>query len=280
MNKKVIKVALVGKTNAGKSTLINNLVGEKISITNKKVNTTNQLIAGIVNKTNTQLILFDTPGINYIRTKKINDKKFKIIFWHAIDESDLIVYICDILKYDFNEIKQDVLKINETGKSIIFVFNKLDLIEKEKSLKYINELKNIKRLSDFFIISAKYNKGTSDVLKFLISNSYNADWIYNNNEISDKSDIFIANECTRNAILKFIHKEIPYNISVVNQQFKFLKNNELKIKQNIKIDNIRYKSILIGKNGNTIKKIREKSQKDIQKILNYKIHLYLQITNK
>ena len=90
----------------------------------------------------------------------------------------------------------------------------------------------------------------------------------------------MSNECTRNAILKNLHKEIPYNIVVKNFQYKILKNKNIKIKQFIIIENLRYKSIIIGKNGNTIKRIRQDSQRDIQKILDSKVHLYLQIINK
>ena len=96
----------------------------------------------------------------------------------------------------------------------------------------------------------------------------------------NKDDIYITNECTRNAILKFLHKEIPYNIKIKNTLFKYLKNNDLKIKQSIELDNKRYKPIILGKNGNTIKRIRECSQKDIKSIINNNIHLYLQIDTK
>ena len=280
MNKKLIKVALIGKTNAGKSTLINNLIGEKISIVNKKINTTNQSIIGVLNKLNTQIIFFDTPGTNFMQSKVLTQKKFKIAFWQTIQEVDIIIYIIDILKYDFKNIKSDILKISEVNKIIIFVFNKIDLVQKKICLPYIDELKNIDQISQFFLISGKHNQGISKFINFIISNSYKSDWIYKNNEITDKSDIFITNECTRNATLNYIHKEIPYHISVKNIQYKFIKKNELKIKQSILIDNDRYKSIIIGKNGNTIKKIREKSQTEIQKVLNCKVHLYLQIVNK
>ena len=280
MKKKLIKVALIGKTNAGKSTLINNLIGETVSITNKKINTTNESILGILNKLNTQIIFFDTPGSNFIRSNLCNEKKFKTTIWQAIYEADIIIYIVDILKYNYKLIVNDILKIGEANKSIIFAFNKIDLVERKNSLKFINELKEIKIIKEFFILSAKHGKGINQLIKFLISKSNQANWIYNNNEISDKSEIFMSNECTRNAILKNLHKEIPYNIVVENFQYKILKNNNIKIKQFIIIENLRYKSIIIGKNGNTIKRIRQNSQKEIQKILNSKVHLYLQIINK
>ena len=280
MKKKLIKVALIGKTNAGKSTLINNLIGETISITNKKINTTNESILGILNKLNTQIIFFDTPGSNFIKSNLPNEKNFKTTIWQAIYEADIIIYIVDILKYNYKLIENDILKIGETNKSIIFAFNKIDLVKKKNSLKFINELKEIKIIKEFFILSAKHGKGINQLIKFLISKSNQANWIYNNNEISDKSEIFMSNECTRNAILKNLHKEIPYNIVVENFQYKILKNNNIKIKQFIIIENLRYKSIIIGKNGNTIKRIRQDSQRDIQKILDSKVHLYLQIINK
>ena len=112
---------------------------------------------------------------------------------------------------------------------------------------------------------------------FLISKSYTKEWIYKKNEITDKDDIFISNECTRNAIFNFLHQEIPYNINVRNIIFKNLKNNNLKIKQSIEFFNFRYKGIILGKNGTSIKRIRENSQKEIEKIFKCKVHLYIQI---
>ena len=111
----------------------------------------------------------------------------------------------------------------------------------------------------------------------MISKAYLKKWIYDKDIISDKDDIFISNECTRNSILKFVHQEIPYNLNVCNELFKKLDNKNIKIKQSIKITNIRYKPILLGKKGVTIKRIREFSQKEITKILKSKIHLYIQV---
>ena len=116
-------------------------------------------------------------------------------------------------------------------------------------------------------------------INYFISKSKNNKWKFKANEISNKSDIFISNECTRNALLKYLHKEIPYNISVKNHSFKTIKNNHIKIKQLIEINNPRYKSIILGKEGKTIKRIREYSQKEIENIFNSKIHLYLEIVH-
>jgi len=280
MNKKLIKIALVGETNAGKSTLINSLIGENISIVNKKINTTQESILGIVNIDKTQIVFFDTPGTNFLKTTNLLQKKLKVNLWNSIDEVDLIVYLIDVKKYDFNLVKKDVIKISEANKAIILAFNKVDLIDNKIILPFIDELKNISFIKNFFLISAKFNDGVSDFIKYLSDQSYNANWLYENDEITNKGDIFITNECTRNAILDYLHQEIPYTLGVKNIIFKFLKKDELKIKQSIEFDNLRYKSIILGKKGVNIKRIREKSQNEIIKIFHCKVHLYLQVNMK
>ena len=158
-----------------------------------------------------------------------------------------------------------------------FIFNKVDLVENKKILPLISELKTINLINDFFLISAKYDKGIDIFLKYLKNHSVENNWLYVNDEITDKDDIYISNECTRNAILEFLHQEIPYNINIVNNTFRYLKNKDLKIKQIIELNNMRYKPIILGKKGINIKRIREKSQIDIQNVLNCKVHLYLQV---
>ena len=277
MTEKLIKVAIIGKTNAGKSTLINSFVGEKISIINKKINTTKESILGVKNIGALQIIFYDTPGSNFLKTTDLSQKNFKINIWQAIDTVDLVAYLIDVNKYNYEIIKADILKISEAKKNIVLIFNKIDLIDSKKILPYIDELKNLSELKDFFLISAKYNRGTDHFIEYLSSNSYKNNWIFTNNEITDKDDIYISSECTRNAVLEFTHQEVPYNIEIINTSFKFLKNNQLKIKQSIQLKNARYKPIIIGKDGQNIKKIREKSQVDIEKILNCKVHLYIQV---
>ena len=129
----------------------------------------------------------------------------------------------------------------------------------------------------FSLFPLKKKLGLNKIKQYLIKISYNSDWHYQNNEISNKDDIFISNESTRNSILSLLHKEIPYNLKITNKIFKYLKNGDLKIKQNIEINNIRYKKIILGKNGEKIKEIRIKSQNYLSKLFNNKVHLYIQI---
>ncbi len=279
MKKKLLKISLVGRTNAGKSTLINKLVGEQISIINKKINTTEDLIHGILNINNIQLVFFDTPGF---KLDKEYDKKKPILkrnLWEGINISDLILFLIDSKNFKLNENIEHLKKLLEFKKKIIVVFNKNDLIDKKSILPMIKELDKFKKISNFFSISAKLNKGINYLITNLLNNSYQSEWLYLENEISNKNDIFITNECTRNALLTVLHKEIPYNLKINNMEFKYLKNGDLKIKQEIEIENPRYKKIILGKNGDKIKDIRIKSQMCISKILKCKTHLYLKIIN-
>ena len=278
MKKKLLKISIIGKTNAGKSTLINNLVGEIISITNKKINTTEDLIIGISNYKNIQLVFYDTPGLNNIKSIDKKNIKMKENLWNGLNETDLILYLIDTTKYDFYEISSNIIKLREINKPIVIIFNKNDLIEKKLILPKINELNKKYNFQDFFSISAKKILGLDVLKEFLRNKSYKSEWIFEKNEITNKDDIFITNECTRDTILNLLHKEIPYNIKITNKLFKFLKNGDLKIKQNIEIDNQRYKKIILGKNGDKIRDIRIQSQLNISKILKIKVHLYINIT--
>ncbi len=277
MKKKILKISIVGKTNAGKSTLLNKLIGEKVSITNKKVNTTEDLILGIFTIKESQLIFYDTPGISNL--KNLNNKKISLKknLWNGLNETDLILYLIDTKKYYYNDIYNNILKLNEINKEIIIVFNKNDLIKKNSILPKIKELNKNLKIDSFFSISAKKNLGLNNIKNYLLTKTYYSNWLYKLDEISNKDDIFISNETTRNSILTLLHKEIPYNVKIINKLFKYLKNGDLKIKQDIEISNIRYKKILLGKSGNKIKEIRTMSQKDISKILKTKVHLYINI---
>ena len=278
MKKKLLKISIIGKTNSGKSTLLNNLIKETVSIINKKINTTEDIIKGIINIKNNQLIFHDTPGYNLFKnTKKLNNK-LKVNLLESLYNCDLIIFLIDIKNYNLKDTLNILYNLYNLKKEIVVVFNKNDLVQKRQILPKINELSEKTKISDYFSISAKKKLGLENLIKYLLSKSYYSNWIYENNEISDKNEIFITNEITRNSVLTLIHKESPYNIEIENIMFKFLKNGDLKIKQNIKINNSRYKKIILGKDGLKIKDIRKRAQNNISKILNIKVHLYIYIT--
>ncbi len=279
MTNKIIKVALIGRTNAGKSTLINKIVGEKISIQNKKINTTQDTIIGVKNFNKTQLIFYDTPGSNFLKSLNKESKNLKMNLWNGIDESDIVIYLIDSKKTNKKFLFEQLKKLQEIKKKIIVIFNKIDLISNKYILPLISILDKEFDIDSFFTISAKKNLGIDDFLNHIKKFSYPSEWIFKNDEITNKDDNFIIEELLRETLLTYLHKEIPYNLIIKTTNFKILRNNDIKIKQKIIINESRYKKIILGKKGEMIKKIREESQKKISQILKAKIHLYVEILN-
>jgi len=279
MKNKIIKIAIVGKTNAGKSTLINKIVGKKISIQNKKINTTQVTIIGVKNIKETQMIFYDTPGSNFLKSLNKQSKNIKLNLWNGIDESNIIIYLIDAKTVNINFLFEQLNKLQEIKKKIIIIFNKIDLVSNKKLLPLISQVDKKFEINSFFTISAIKNIGIDDLLNHIKKFSYLSEWIFNENEITNKDDKFIIGELLRETMLTYLHKEIPYNISIKTTNFKILKNKDIKIKQKILLNEPRYKKIILGKKGKMIKKIREDSQKKMSQILKRKIHLYLEIFN-
>ena len=279
MQNKILKTAIVGKTNAGKSTLINNIIGEKISIQNKKINTTQDLIIGIKNIDNTQILFYDTPGSNFLKSLNIQSKNLKINLWSGIEDSDIVLYLVDSKTINLSFLFDQLEKIKEVKKKVILVFNKIDLIESKNLLPIIKKINDKYQSESFFNISAKNSIGVLDLLDYLLNFAYVSSWIYHEDEITNKDDKFILNELLRETLLTYLHKEIPYNLIINTSSYKVLKNNDIKIKQKIIINEKRYKKIILGKKGEMIKAIREDSQKKMSTILKAKVHLYLEIIN-
>ena len=277
MKTKKLRISLVGRTNAGKSTLINRIVGEKISIQNKKINTTQDTIIGIRNIKESQLLFYDTPGSNFLKNLDSQSKKLKKNLWNGIDESDLILYLIDASSINTKFLFEQLEKINETKKKIIVAFNKTDLILNKKLLPIITKISNQFKVESFFTISAKKNIGIDDILTFLKKYTYLGKWEYLNDEITNKDDKFFLSELLRETLLTYLHKEIPYNISIRTTNFKELSKSDIKIKQKILINEKRYKKIILGKKGSMIKKIREECQKKIKSVFKKKIHLYIEL---
>jgi GTP-binding protein Era len=279
MTSKILKIALVGRTNAGKSTLINRIVGEKISIQNKKINTTQVTVIGIKNIRETQLIFYDTPGSNFLKSLNAQSKNLKTNLWSGIDDSDIILYLIDSKTANSKFLFEQIIKLQEVKKKILIIFNKIDLISNKEILPLTSNLNKNFNIDSFFTISAKQNIGIEDLLNYIDKFSYASNWVFKDDEITNKDDVFIVGELLRETMLTYLHKEIPYNVNIQTSNFKTLRNNDIKIKQKIIIKQPRYKKIILGKKGEMIKKIREDSQKKMSKIFNAKIHLYIEILN-
>lgn len=273
MNKKIGYACLIGAPNSGKSTLLNALVNQKISAVTHKVHTTRDNIKGIISRENTQLIFIDTPGYlknpKYKLEKSITKKSLK-----EIKNVDFICIIVDVAKK--NCLDGSLIDINyfNSQENLIIVFNKIDLVKDKNKLLDLAQKTKEKGFNNIFMISATNNKGVQDFLDYLISNSPEGNWHYDENEITDRSVKQLAEDITMEQLYKFLNKEIPYNLKVETESWKE-EQNDVTIHQVITVLKDSQKKIILGRNGENIKKISIISKSEIERLTSKKIHLYL-----
>ena len=265
-------VALIGATNSGKSTLINTLVGKKVSIVTQKVQTTRNRIRAIVQEKNCQIILVDTPGI-FFPKKKIERAMVKSA-WNESDVSDETILVVDSSK---KEIDINLLKIiknfKNKKKNVSLILNKIDLIEKKL---IVDRIKNFSILYDFkkiFLISAKYGYGIDDLKKWLGSQLPKGPFLFEKDTIFDFPDHKLAAEIMREKIFLNIHQELPYQITVLVDSWDVIDKKLIKCNITIYVSKISYKGMIIGKNGMTLKRIATATRKELEENLNKKIYI-------
>jgi GTP-binding protein Era len=273
MNKKIGYACLIGAPNSGKSTLLNALVNQKISAVTHKVHTTRDNIKGIVSKDNTQLIFIDTPG--YLKNPKYKlEKSITKKSLQEIKNVDFICIIVDVAKKNcLNNPLIDVTYFN-SQENLIIIFNKVDLVKDKNQLLLLAQEAKAKGFNNIFMISAINNKGVTDFLNYLITNSPEGEWHYNEDEVTDRSIKQIAEDITMEQLYKFLNKEIPYNLKVETESWKETQN-DVTIHQVITVLKDSQKKIILGTNGENIKKISIISKREIEKLTDKKIHLYL-----
>ena len=264
-------ILLTGFPNAGKSTLLNNILNNKISIVSHKVQTTKEKISGVINLNHSQLIFTDTPGI--IQNRKYKTKGLSRSIQDEEEKVDLNLFIYDLSKKIDKKLLTEINTIIQNFKKNCLVLNKIDLVSKDRMLKYSEMLNSHINFSKTFMISAKKRKGLKFLLNNLIDEIPERNWKYNGKKKVTKSINYRISEITREKIFNLVNKEIPYLVKIKTK----IKNQEkiIKIYQEIFVNKDSQKSIIIGKNGEKIKMIGTRSRIDIEKILNKKVFLDL-----
>lgn len=268
-------VTIVGRPNVGKSTLLNNIIGEKISAISRKPQTTRQNINFIYTDKDAQIIFLDTPGIQKPKNKLGNfmlDESFS-----SISESDIITYIVDTSKeigrldtFIIEELKK------QSDKDIILLINKIDLIQKEEILEIIDLYNEIGIFKDIIPISASKNDGVDKYLDILKKYLPEGPMYYPDDMITDKSEKFIAEEMIREKALKFLQEEVPHGVAVSIEKFKLRNDKNIyDIDANIYVEKKSHKGIIIGKNGSMLKKIGTYAREDLENLLDTKVNLTL-----
>ena len=263
-------VSIIVESNAGKSALINQLVGQKVSIVSRKIQTTVSRILGIAIYNDCQIIFIDTPGF---LTKKQSLEK---VAWDAFRESEDILFVVDVTKKNFERSIGLLKKIN-AEKKVSLILNKIDLIHKPKILEIINQFKDIRNFKNIFAVSALTGDGVNDIKKYLEKVLPEGDWIFPEDEITDASLEKYAAEITREHIYHRIHQEVPYACRVETCHCENMLNGELKIFQNIIVNNLSHKVIMVGHRGEKIGAIRQAANDELSKLLERKVQLHLKV---
>jgi len=266
-------IALIGAPNAGKSTLLNALVGAKVTIVSRKVQTTRALIRGITIAGQSQLIFVDTPGIFAPRRRL--DRAMVATAWSGAHDADLVGVLIDARKGLEDESEAILNKLAEVRAPKLLVLNKIDLVEKP-ALLGLAKAANIKvKFEASFMISALSGDGVADLKAWLAAHVPPGRWLYPPDQMSDAPLRQLAAEITREKLFERLHQELPYQATVETDVWKELRGGDIRIEQTIYVERESQRKIVLGRGGQAIKAIGEAARKEIAQIVEAKVHLFL-----
>ncbi|WGR91865.1 GTPase Era [Bradyrhizobium sp. ISRA443] len=266
-------VALIGAPNVGKSTLVNALVGSKVTIVSRKVQTTRALIRGIVIEGNAQIILVDTPGIFAPRRRL--DRAMVSTAWSGAHDADLVCVLLDAKSGLDEEARAILDKLEAVGHPKILVLNKIDLVPREKLLALAQAANERLRFERTFMISALSGDGVADLRQTLATMVPQGPFLYPEDQMSDAPMRHLAAEITREKIYGHLHQELPYQSTVETDSWTDRKDGSIRIEQTIFVERESQRKIVLGKGGATIKSIGADSRKEIAEIMGVPVHLFL-----
>jgi GTP-binding protein Era len=266
-------VALIGAPNVGKSTLVNALVGSKVTIVSRKVQTTRALIRGIVIENNAQIILVDTPGI--FLPKRRLDRAMVSTAWSGAHDADLVCVLLDAKAGIDDEADAILTKVASVDHEKILVLNKIDLVPREKLLALAKAANDRLAFAGTFMVSALSSDGVDDLRRTLGEVVPAGPFLYPEDQMSDAPMRHLAAEITREKIYQKLHQELPYQSTVETDTWTERKDKSVRIEQTIFVERESQRKIVLGKNGATIKSIGAASRQEISEILDVPVHLFL-----
>jgi len=266
-------VALIGAPNAGKSTLLNTLVGSKVTIVSHKVQTTRALVRGIAAEGDAQLIFVDTPGI--FRPKRRLDRAMVTTAWSGAHDADIVGVLLDARKGLDEEAEAILERLADVKHPKILLLNKIDLVDRKNLLTLAKAVNDRVRFDATFMISALTGDGVGDVKIWLAAHVPEGPWLYPPDQMSDAPLRQLAAEITREKLFRRLHQELPYQSTVETESWKELKDGSLRIEQTIYVERESQRKIVLGKGGATIKAIGAEARKEIAEIAESPVHLFL-----
>ena len=268
-------VAVIGAPNAGKSTLVNQLVGQKVAITSPKAQTTRARMLGIALEGTTQMILVDTPGIFAPRRKL--DRAMVSAAWEGAEAADAVVLLVDPVKQRRHELEPLLEALAQRPERKLLALNKVDVAKKEPLLALAQELSGKVDFAEIFFISALSGDGVPEMKASLAKMMPQAEWMYPEDQVSDASERLLATEITREQLYNQLHEELPYDSAVRPELYKHRPDGSLEIHQQILVTRDNQRAIVLGKGGSRIKAIGEAARKELTELLGVKVHLFLHV---
>jgi len=265
-------VAVIGAPNAGKSTLVNALVGQKVAIVSPKAQTTRARLMGIAIEGATQILLVDTPGI--FEPKRRLDRAMVAAAWTGAQDADLILLVIDASERVRDEIQEG---LDERSHPLFLALNKIDLVKKASLLELSARLTERLNPEKVFMISASHGDGVADLKRSLAEFMPEGPWLYPEDEVSDATDRMIAAELTREQVVNQLYQELPYATAVVTETWQDRPDGSTEIRQQILVDRDSQKAIVIGKGGQRLKAIGAVARAQIAQHLGRPVHLFLHV---
>jgi GTP-binding protein Era len=268
-------VAVIGAPNAGKSTLVNALVGQKVAIVSPKAQTTRARLMGIAIHGTSQILLVDTPGIFAPRRRL--DRAMVAAAWGGAGDADLILLVIDSAGGFNREVERILEGLNERQNPLWIALNKVDLVKKPKLLELASRLTDQLNPDKVFMISAANGEGVMDLKTALAEVMPEGPWLYPEDEVSDATDRMIAAELTREQVVNQLHQELPYATVVETETWEDRPDGSTEIRQQILVERDSQKAIVIGKGGSRLRTIGERARAEIAEHLGRKVHLFLHV---
>lgn len=266
-------IAIVGAPNAGKSTLVNRLVGAKVSIVTHKVQTTRARVIAVMNHQATQLVLVDTPGI--FEPKRRLERAMVAAAWGGAGDADVVVVLVDAQGGMTNDVERIIKGLRKSGRQALVALNKIDLVPRPQLLALAEQLNATGVFDEIFMISALTGDGVDDLVSSLVPMLPEGPWLYPEDHLSDMHERLFAAEITREKLFLHLHQELPYSLTVETEQWEEHRDGSVKISQVVYVERPGHRGILLGKGGQQIKRIGAESRQELESLLDRRVHLFL-----